>query len=84
MHAMVTARVPQEIRDQVNAKLKAIGSSPTELVNAAYDYVLQAGRLPDVNNDEAPLCITLTEAQENELRFRLKRSEERRVGKECM
>ena len=72
MHAMVTARVPQEIRDQVNAKLKAIGSSPTELVNAAYDYVLQAGRLPDVNNDEAPLCITLTEAQENELRFRLK------------
>ena len=35
MHAMVTARVPQEIRDQVNAKLKAIGSSPTELVNSA-------------------------------------------------
>ena len=25
-----------------------------------------------MNNDEAPLCITLTEAQENELRFRLK------------
>lgn len=29
MHAMVTARVPLEIRDQVNAKLRSIGSSPT-------------------------------------------------------
>lgn len=72
MHAMVTARVPQEIRDQVNAQLRAIGSSPTELVNAAYDYVLKTGKLPDANEDDAPLCITLTEAQENELRFRLK------------
>lgn len=72
MHAMVTARVPQEIRDQVNARLRAIGSSPTELVNAAYDYVLKTGELPDAATDEAPLCITLTEAQESELRFRLK------------
>lgn len=71
MHAMVTARVPQEIRDQVNAQLRAIGSSPTELVNAAYDYVLKTGKLPDPNDDDAPLCITLTEAQEHELRFRL-------------
>ena len=72
MHAMVTARVPQEIRDQVNAQLRSIGSSPTELVNAAYDYVLKTGLLPDPNPDEAPLCITLTEAQESELRFRLR------------
>lgn len=72
MHAMVTARVPQEIRDQVNAQLRAIGSSPTELVNAAYDFVLKTGKLPDAAIDEAPLCITLTEDQENELRFRLK------------
>ena len=47
MHAMVTARVPLEIRDQVNAKLRSIGSSPTELVNAAYDYVLATGELPE-------------------------------------
>ena len=56
MHAMVTARVPLEIRDQVNAKLRSIGSSPTELVNAAYDYVLA------------------TDAQANELRFRLRQA----------
>lgn len=35
MHAVVTARVPQEIRDQVHSKLRDIGSSPTELINAA-------------------------------------------------
>ncbi len=72
MHAMVTARVPVEIRDQVNAQLRDIGSSPTELVNAAYDYVLKTGELPDVNRGDAPLRITLTDAQANELRFRLR------------
>ena len=72
MHAMVTARVPVEIRDQVNAQLRDIGSSPIELVNAAYDYVLKTGELPDVNRGDAPLRITLTDAQANELRFRLR------------
>ena len=69
MHAMVTARVPLEIRDQVNAKLRSIGSSPTELVNAAYDY-----ELPDAQRGESPLRITLTDAQANELRFRLRQA----------
>lgn len=72
MHAMVTARVPLEIRDQVNAKLRSIGSSPTELVNAAYDYVLATGELPDAQRGDTPLHITLTDAQANELRFRLR------------
>ena len=72
MHAMVTARVPVEIRDQVNAQLRSIGSSPTELVNAAYDYVLRTGHLPDPQPSEQPLRITLTDAQVNELRFRLR------------
>ena len=70
MHAMVTARVPLEIRDQVNAKLRSIGSSPTELVNAAYDYVLATGELPDAQRGES----TLTDAQANELRFRLRQA----------
>ena len=71
MHAMVTARVPLEIRDQVNAKLRSIGSSPTELVN---DYVLATGELPDAQRGESPLRITLTDAQANELRFRLRQA----------
>ena len=67
MHAMVTARVPLEIRDQVNAKLRSIGS-------AAYDYVLATGELPDAQRGESPLRITLTDAQANELRFRLRQA----------
>lgn len=77
MHAMVTARVPAEIRDQVNAQLRAIGSSPTELVNAAYDYVLRTGQLPDAQIGDQPLRITLTDAQANELRFRLRHATRR-------
>lgn len=45
---IVTARVPTEIKEQGNAILKKIGSSPTELVNAAYRYVLDYGELPAV------------------------------------
>ena len=59
MHAMVTARVPLEIRDQVNAKLRSIGST---------------GELPDAQRGESPLRITLTDAQANELRFRLRQA----------
>ena len=39
--AIVTARVPAEIKKQGNAVLREIGSTPTELVNAAYRYVLR-------------------------------------------
>ncbi len=44
--AIVTARVPAEIKKQGNAVLREIGSTPTELVNAAYRYVLKERELP--------------------------------------
>lgn len=46
MDAMVTARVPVEIKKQGDVILKEIGSSATELVNAAYDYLLKNKALP--------------------------------------
>lgn len=46
MDPMVSARVPAELRDQVNADLRAIGSSPTELINRAYEYFLETKTLP--------------------------------------
>lgn len=48
MDAIVTARVPVEIKDQGNRILKSLGSSPTELINAAYRYVLAEKRLPHI------------------------------------
>ena len=49
MDAMVTARVPVEIKEQVTALLKENGSSPTELVNSAYEYYLEYRELPKKN-----------------------------------
>lgn len=46
MDAMVSARVPVEVKRQGDKKLKEIGSSTTELVNAAYAYLLKHGRIP--------------------------------------
>ena len=46
MDAMVSARVPVEVKRQGDSKLKEIGSSVTELVNSAYDYLLENGSLP--------------------------------------
>ena len=48
MDPVVTARVPAEVRDQGNAILRQLGATPTELVNAAYEYLLNEKRLPPV------------------------------------
>ena len=46
MDPMVSARVPAEVRDRVHSGLKAIGSTPTELINKAYEYFLETKSLP--------------------------------------
>lgn len=77
MTDIVTARVPAEIRQQGNSILEHIGSSPTELVRAAYAYVIATGELPQAASeataaqagDTAP-----TPAQLEELRASLAHS----------
>jgi addiction module RelB/DinJ family antitoxin len=46
MNTMVTARVPQEIKNQGDLILKNMGASVTELINAAYEYVIKTSSLP--------------------------------------
>lgn len=46
MDPMVSARVPVGLRDPVNKQLREIGSSPTELINRAYEFFLKTGKLP--------------------------------------
>jgi antitoxin component of RelBE/YafQ-DinJ toxin-antitoxin module len=53
MDAMVSARIPRELRDQANDILSGLGSSPTQLINAAYRYLLHAGTLPDASGQTA-------------------------------
>ena len=49
MDAIVTARVPVEVKDQVGAILREIGSTPTQLINRAYEYVLAKRELPTID-----------------------------------
>ena len=74
---IVTARVPVEIREQVNGMLKEMGSTPTELVNAAYRYVLECGELPGKASGPDNLAgqrRSLSQEQLQSLRERTKRT----------
>ena len=51
MDSIVTARVPVEIKEQGNEVLARMGSTPTQLVNSAYEYVLRHGELPAGKNE---------------------------------
>ncbi|QOS67697.1 type II toxin-antitoxin system RelB/DinJ family antitoxin [Eggerthella guodeyinii] len=73
--SIVTARVPSEIKEQGNAVLKKIGFTPTELVNAAYKYVLEHEELPSTFSSLEDLRgqhRTLTPEQKEKLQERMR------------
>lgn len=45
--SVVTARVPVEIKKQATEVLASIGATQTQLINAAYEYVLEYKALPE-------------------------------------
>ena len=47
MDSIVTARVPVEVKNQVSEVLESLGLNTTKLINAAFEYVLVTGKLPD-------------------------------------
>ena len=51
MDSVVTARVPVEVKNQVSEVLESLGSNTTKLINAAFEYVLVTGKLPDAHED---------------------------------
>lgn len=74
MDPMVSARVPAELRDQVNNELRNIGSSPTELINKAYEFFLNTKTLPNSGKSLTPGHRKLNKAQIKELRQSLEES----------
>ena len=46
MSDLVSARIAPEIRRQGNKVLAQLGSSPSDLIRSAYDYVLATHQLP--------------------------------------
>lgn len=51
MDAIVSARVPVAVKERGNSILKELGATPSQLVNAAYEYVLAEGKLPQARSD---------------------------------
>lgn len=49
MDSIVTARIPVEVKNQVSEVLESLGSNTTQLINAAFEYVLVTGKLPDAH-----------------------------------
>lgn len=71
MDAMVSARVPAEVKKRGDAMLRDIGSTVTELVNSAYAYLLENGRLPKEEASAGPVqpCVkTLSGEQASEFK----------------
>ena len=46
MDAIVSARVPVALKERGNGILRDIGCTPTQLINAAYQYLLSEHELP--------------------------------------
>ncbi len=51
MDAIVTARVPIAVKERGSEILGEIGATTTQLVNAAYDYLLAEHDLPRASSD---------------------------------
>ena len=72
MSKKISARVSDELYEQVDGVLAAKGSNVTQLVNAAYEYVLRTGELPDADGKrEAGRGRAPSEQQLQTLRRRL-------------
>ena len=52
MAKMVTARVPDALFEQASIQLEKIGATTSELVNAAFEYVLQKKSLPKASSTD--------------------------------
>ncbi|MDR2957203.1 MAG: type II toxin-antitoxin system RelB/DinJ family antitoxin [Coriobacteriales bacterium] len=46
MDAMVTARMPQGKKEIGNSVLHSLGTTPSQLINEVYDYVIRNRQLP--------------------------------------
>lgn len=50
MDAIVSARIPVAVKERGNAALRELGATPSQLINAAYEYVLAERKLPRVHD----------------------------------
>ena len=71
MDAFVSARVPVEMKNQVGERLKEMGVTQSQLVNAAFAYVMATGELPKAKDDAPSGVLRLSEDQLAEIKRRM-------------
>lgn len=52
MSKMVSARIPDALYSQVSTQLSSLGATTSDLVNAAFEYVLEEHALPTTRQPE--------------------------------
>ena len=55
MDSMVTARVPKEIKSRACKALETFGVTPSQAINALFEFVATNQRLPDFRSEEQAL-----------------------------
>ena len=69
---MVSARVPGAVYDQASVLLSELGASTSELINAAFNYLLREKKLPENTAKESTSTVRkLTKEQVAELQQKL-------------
>lgn len=68
MSKMITARVPDALYEQGSSLLSDLGSNTSELVNAAFEYVVEHKKLPTAGQKkESPKSHKLNASQRQSL-----------------
>lgn len=67
MSKMISARVPDAVFEQASIQLESLGASTSDLVNAAFEYVLSERSLPVVPKKVKANKRVLTEKMRKEL-----------------
>lgn len=49
MSKMISARIPDSVYEQGLSQLKSLGMTPSQLINAAFEYLLSENSLPKAN-----------------------------------
>lgn len=72
MSTMVTARIPDELYEQGKERLAALGATPSQLMRAAWDYVVQQGEIPTAQKPVSNTRRVLTEEQRRDFGAKLR------------
>ena len=67
MSKMISARVPDAVYEQALSQLDRLGANPSDLVNAAFEYLVEERALPKPSTAKAVKTRALSREQRHKL-----------------